>query len=141
MLLIKILNYIKRKIIGNKNFSALSIHTIKSMEPTLSAGGLSPVVLTGKLHVVRIPFPAQGHINPFMQLAKLLHSRGFHITFLNTEFNQQRLLRSNGSDSLNGCVASSLKQYQMACHLLIETLHKIFDYCVNLLGKIVWVLC
>ncbi|XP_068643176.1 7-deoxyloganetin glucosyltransferase-like [Aristolochia californica] len=48
----------------------------------------------GKPHAVCVPFPSQGHINPMMQLAKLLHSRGFHITFVNTEFNQRRLLRS-----------------------------------------------
>ncbi|MFQ6657763.1 hypothetical protein Gotur_027304 [Gossypium turneri] len=27
-----------------------------------------------KSHAVCLPFPAQGHINPMMQLAKLLHS-------------------------------------------------------------------
>ncbi|MFS7941019.1 putative trans-zeatin O-beta-D-glucosyltransferase [Helianthus anomalus] len=28
-------------------------------------------------HVVCIPFPAQGHINPMLKLAKILHSKGF----------------------------------------------------------------
>jgi hypothetical protein len=37
-----------------------------------------------------------------LQLAKLLHARGFHVTFVNTEFNHRRLLRSRGSDALNG---------------------------------------
>ncbi|XP_060673497.1 7-deoxyloganetin glucosyltransferase-like [Ziziphus jujuba] len=55
-----------------------------------------------KPHAVCIPFPAQGHINPMLKLAKLLHQKGFHITFVNTEFNHRRLLRSRGSDSLNG---------------------------------------
>ncbi|PRQ48636.1 putative 7-deoxyloganetin glucosyltransferase [Rosa chinensis] len=55
-----------------------------------------------KLHAVCVPFPAQGHVNPLMQLAKLLHSRGFHITFVNTEFNHRRLIRSRGSDSIKG---------------------------------------
>ncbi|KAI3819847.1 hypothetical protein L1987_13699 [Smallanthus sonchifolius] len=54
-----------------------------------------------KPHAVCIPFPAQGHINPMLQLAKILHSKGFHITFVNTEFNHQRLLKSQGSDTLN----------------------------------------
>ncbi|XP_061375592.1 7-deoxyloganetin glucosyltransferase-like [Gastrolobium bilobum] len=56
---------------------------------------------TKKLHAVCIPFPAQGHINPMLKLAKLLHFRGFHITFVNTEYNHKRLLKSRGSDSLN----------------------------------------
>ncbi|RWR87788.1 UDP-glycosyltransferase 85A2-like protein [Cinnamomum micranthum f. kanehirae] len=53
-----------------------------------------------KPHVVCIPAPAQGHIHPMMQLAKLLHSRGFLITFVNTDFCHRHLLRSRGADSL-----------------------------------------
>ncbi|KAF3439265.1 hypothetical protein FNV43_RR17541 [Rhamnella rubrinervis] len=60
-----------------------------------SAGGKKP-------HAVLVPFPAQGHVNPVMQLAKLLHSKGFHITFVNTEFNHNRLIRSKGPDFLKG---------------------------------------
>ncbi|XP_059636734.1 7-deoxyloganetin glucosyltransferase-like [Cornus florida] len=52
-------------------------------------------------HAVCIPYPAQGNINPMLKLAKLLHSKGFHITFVNTEFNHKRLLKSRGPDSLN----------------------------------------
>ncbi|XP_058086883.1 7-deoxyloganetin glucosyltransferase-like [Magnolia sinica] len=55
-----------------------------------------------KPHLVCIPYPAQGHITPMLQLAKLLHFRGFYITFVNTEFNQQRLVRSCGPDSIKG---------------------------------------
>jgi hypothetical protein len=46
------------------------------------------------------PFPAQGHIQALMQLAKVLYARGFYITFVNTEYIQQRLLRSGSVDSL-----------------------------------------
>ncbi|KAJ0571715.1 putative 7-deoxyloganetin glucosyltransferase [Helianthus annuus] len=52
-------------------------------------------------HVVCIPFPAQGHINPMLKLAKILHSKGFFITFVNTEFSHQRLLRTLGSAVLH----------------------------------------
>uniref|UniRef100_A0A7N1A3X6 Glycosyltransferase n=1 Tax=Kalanchoe fedtschenkoi TaxID=63787 RepID=A0A7N1A3X6_KALFE len=55
-----------------------------------------------KPHAVLVPYPAQGHINPFMQLAKLLHSKGFHITFVNNEYNHRRLIRSNGVDFVEG---------------------------------------
>ena len=57
---------------------------------------------TDKPHAVCIPYPAQGHINPMLSLAKLLHHTGFHITFVNTEYNHRRLLRSRGPDSLDG---------------------------------------
>nr|QEA68978.1 UGT85K22 [Panax ginseng] len=55
-----------------------------------------------KPHAICVTFPAQGHVIPMMQLAKLLHSRGFYITFVNTEFNHRRLLRSKGSEWVNG---------------------------------------
>lgn len=37
-----------------------------------------------------------------LKLAKLLHNRGFYITFVNTEFNHRRLLKSRGPRSLDG---------------------------------------
>ncbi|KAL5705209.1 7-deoxyloganetin glucosyltransferase [Ranunculus cassubicifolius] len=55
-----------------------------------------------KPHAVCIPYPAQGHVHPMLKLAKLLHHRGFHITFVNTEYNHKRLLKSRGPNSLNG---------------------------------------
>ncbi|KAF6170328.1 hypothetical protein GIB67_043018 [Kingdonia uniflora] len=58
--------------------------------------------ILNKPHAVCIPYPAQGHINPMLNLAKLLHQKGFHITFVNTEFNHQRLLKSRGPDSVKG---------------------------------------
>ncbi|KAK3423555.1 hypothetical protein EUGRSUZ_F00342 [Eucalyptus grandis] len=48
-----------------------------------------------KPHAVCIPYPTQGHINPMLNLAKLLHHRGFHVTFVNTEYN-------HGPSSLDG---------------------------------------
>ncbi|VAH31408.1 unnamed protein product [Triticum turgidum subsp. durum] len=56
-------------------------------------------------HAVMIPYPAQGHITPMLKLAKLLHTRGFHVTFVNNEFNHRRLLRSQGADALHGLPA------------------------------------
>ncbi|KAL9681780.1 hypothetical protein QQ045_013568 [Rhodiola kirilowii] len=56
----------------------------------------------GKPHAVCIPYPAQGHINPMLKLAKLLHHSGFHITFVHTAYNHNRLLKTNGPDSLDG---------------------------------------
>ncbi|CAL1382359.1 unnamed protein product [Linum trigynum] len=53
-------------------------------------------------HAVCIPYPAQSHVKAFVKLAKLLHSRGFHITFVNTEFNHNRFLSSRGPHALDG---------------------------------------
>ncbi|WCJ31911.1 UDP-Glycosyltransferase superfamily protein [Euphorbia peplus] len=58
--------------------------------------------ISKKPHAVCVPYPAQGHVTPMLQLAKLLHSRGFHITYVNTEFNHQRRIRAKGPDSVKG---------------------------------------
>nr|AYC63482.1 UDP-glycosyltransferase [Scoparia dulcis] len=55
-----------------------------------------------KPHLVFVPYPAQGHITPMIKLAKLLHQKGFFITFVNTEFNHRRLLKSLGPSALDG---------------------------------------
>uniref|UniRef100_A0A2N9HGL3 Glycosyltransferase N-terminal domain-containing protein n=1 Tax=Fagus sylvatica TaxID=28930 RepID=A0A2N9HGL3_FAGSY len=55
-----------------------------------------------KPHAVCIPLPAQGHINPMLKFAKLLHYKGFHITFVHTDFNYHRLVKSRALDSLKG---------------------------------------
>ncbi|KAJ0829185.1 putative 7-deoxyloganetin glucosyltransferase [Helianthus annuus] len=55
-----------------------------------------------KPHALCIPVPVQGHISPMLKLAKILHSQGFLITFVNTEFNHQRLLRSQGPQAVRG---------------------------------------
>ncbi|XP_074263060.1 7-deoxyloganetin glucosyltransferase-like [Silene latifolia] len=55
-----------------------------------------------KPHAICIPCPGQGHIIPMLKLAKILHSRGFHITFVNSEYNRNRFLRSNGPNALDG---------------------------------------
>ncbi|KAH9619378.1 hypothetical protein KSS87_019890 [Heliosperma pusillum] len=57
---------------------------------------------TRKLHALCVPFPAQGHITPMLQLAKILNSKGFHITFFHTEHNYRCLLKSKGPNSLDG---------------------------------------
>ncbi|XP_052151563.1 7-deoxyloganetin glucosyltransferase-like [Oryza glaberrima] len=53
-------------------------------------------------HAVMVPYPAQGHVTPMLKLAVLLHARGFHVTFVNNEFNHRRLLRARGAGALDG---------------------------------------
>ncbi|KAL0919208.1 hypothetical protein M5K25_011291 [Dendrobium thyrsiflorum] len=42
-------------------------------------------------HALILPFPAQGHIIPLMELSYCLIERGFHVTFINTQFNHERI--------------------------------------------------
>ncbi|PKU84724.1 7-deoxyloganetin glucosyltransferase-like [Dendrobium catenatum] len=59
-------------------------------------------VAAEKHHAVCVPYPAQGHMNPVLKLAKVLHARGFYITFVLTEFNYRRLVRSQGAEAVRG---------------------------------------
>lgn len=41
-----------------------------------------------------IPFPAQGHVIPLMEISQCLAKLGFHVTFVNTEFDHRRVLNA-----------------------------------------------
>ncbi|KAL2504981.1 UDP-glycosyltransferase 83A1 [Abeliophyllum distichum] len=47
-----------------------------------------------KPHVLLIPFPAQGHVIPLMELALNLAKHGFKVTFVNTEFIHERVINA-----------------------------------------------
>lgn len=53
-------------------------------------------------HAVLIPQPAQGHVTPMLHLAKALHAKGFHITYVNSEYNHRRFVRSRGAGAVAG---------------------------------------
>ncbi|KAJ8759703.1 hypothetical protein K2173_009804 [Erythroxylum novogranatense] len=55
-----------------------------------------------KPHAVFIPVPAQSHIKAMLKLAKVLHHKGIHITFVHFEINYRCLLESRGPDSMEG---------------------------------------
>ncbi|XP_058070362.1 UDP-glycosyltransferase 83A1-like [Magnolia sinica] len=49
----------------------------------------------GKPHAVVIPYPAQGHVIPLMELSYCLVGHGFKITFVNTDFNHLRIMAAS----------------------------------------------
>jgi hypothetical protein len=53
-------------------------------------------------HAVVVPHPSSGNINPALQLAKLLHSHGLYITFVNTEDKHRRVQVTEGAAALLG---------------------------------------
>ena len=55
-----------------------------------------------KPRAICIPYPVQSHISAMLKLAKLLHLKGFHITFVHTEYNYNRILKARGPKSLIG---------------------------------------
>ncbi|KAF5183523.1 Udp-glycosyltransferase 83a1 [Thalictrum thalictroides] len=59
------------------------------------------MTIMARPHLLVIPYPAQGHVMPLMELSHNLVDRGFKITFVNTEFNHKRViaaLSNNNAD-------------------------------------------
>lgn len=50
----------------------------------------------GNPHVLVIPYPAQGHVIPIMELSQCLVQHGFRITFVNTEFIHEQVSNALG---------------------------------------------
>ena len=56
----------------------------------------------GNPRIVVIPYPAQGHVIPFMELSQCIAKQGFKITFVNTEYNHKRVLKALGENNYLG---------------------------------------
>ncbi|PKA55929.1 UDP-glycosyltransferase 83A1 [Apostasia shenzhenica] len=52
-------------------------------------------------HALVIPYPAQGHVIPLMELSFFLLRKGFKVSFLNTEFNHHRILSAMADEAKN----------------------------------------
>jgi len=65
------------------------------------------VLRYSNLHVLVVPYPSQGHINPMLQFAKRLASKNLQVTFVTTEENRERMLQAQ--DPVTGESNSSLK--------------------------------
>ncbi|GJU11448.1 hypothetical protein Tco_1133844 [Tanacetum coccineum] len=73
------------------------------------------------------------NIHTMMKLSKLLHIKGFHISFVNTHFNHNRLLRSRGTSSLDGL--SDFRFYSIQDGLppsQAEATQSVTDHCESL---------
>ncbi|XP_076913366.1 UDP-glycosyltransferase 85C1-like [Bidens hawaiensis] len=56
-----------------------------------------PIIDQKKPHVLFVPYPAQSHIKCMLKLARLLNHKGLSVTFINTQTNQKRLVKSGGT--------------------------------------------
>uniref|UniRef100_J3LSZ4 Glycosyltransferase n=1 Tax=Oryza brachyantha TaxID=4533 RepID=J3LSZ4_ORYBR len=50
-------------------------------------------------HVMVLPFPAQGHVMPLMELSHRLVDLGFEVDFVHTDFNRDRVLRAMADET------------------------------------------
>ncbi|KAJ8506752.1 hypothetical protein OPV22_007638 [Ensete ventricosum] len=55
--------------------------------------------MSSRPHAIVVPFPAQGHVIPFHSLSHSLVEQGFRITFVNTEFNADRVVAASPDKS------------------------------------------
>ncbi|GKV08839.1 hypothetical protein SLEP1_g20415 [Rubroshorea leprosula] len=61
--------------------------------------GLRPHInRMGNPHILVVPYPAQGHVIPLMELSQILVKHGIKITFVNTEFNHERIMNALGKE-------------------------------------------
>ncbi|KAI9082476.1 hypothetical protein K1719_035619 [Acacia pycnantha] len=47
-----------------------------------------------RAHVLALPYPAQGHVKPLMQLSCELVKHGIKVTFVNTDFNHKKIMKA-----------------------------------------------
>ncbi|KAK1643955.1 hypothetical protein QYE76_061760 [Lolium multiflorum] len=50
-------------------------------------------------HVMVLPFPAQGHVMPLMELSHRLVDHGLEVDFVNTDFNHDRVLNAMAAET------------------------------------------
>ncbi|KAK7273331.1 hypothetical protein RIF29_14380 [Crotalaria pallida] len=49
-----------------------------------------------KIHILVVPYPAQGHVIPFMELSHELIKHGIKVTFVNTDFTHNQIMNAVG---------------------------------------------
>lgn len=45
-------------------------------------------------HILAVPYPAQGHVIPMLELSQCLVKHGFRVTFVNTEHTHNRIMKN-----------------------------------------------
>ncbi|KAK4839624.1 hypothetical protein QYF36_023435 [Acer negundo] len=91
--------------------------------------------------VILFPFPLQGHINPMLQLASILYSRGFSITIIHTKFNSPNSSNyphfnfSSFQDGLSEIEASTVDVVSLTSLLKIKYLVPFQDCLVKVLSN------
>lgn len=78
--------------------------------------------------VILFPLPLQGHINPMLQLASILYSKGFSITIIHTNFNSPN--PSNYPHFSFNSISESLWESEVSIEDTISLLTVLNDKCV-----------
>ncbi|KAK7340616.1 hypothetical protein VNO77_21324 [Canavalia gladiata] len=65
-------------------------------------GNITSRIAMSKAHVLAIPYPAQGHVIPLMELSHELVKHGIKITFVNTDFTHNQIMKALGEKDIEG---------------------------------------
>ncbi|CAN6292580.1 unnamed protein product [Urochloa humidicola] len=58
--------------------------------------------------VLMLPFPAQGHVTPLMELSHRLAGHGIEVYFVNTEFNHARIIKAMEGGDQTGAIPAGI---------------------------------
>ncbi|KAH7537268.1 hypothetical protein FEM48_Zijuj03G0074800 [Ziziphus jujuba var. spinosa] len=91
--------------------------------------------------IILFPLPLQGHLNPMLQLANLLYSKGFSITIVHTQFNSPNPANHPNftfhaiADGLKGSQASTQDSMVLVSLLNINCFTPFHDWLSELLSS------
>ncbi|XP_073127626.1 UDP-glycosyltransferase 76B1-like [Henckelia pumila] len=79
--------------------------------------------------IILFPMPFQGHMNPMMQLANILHSKGFTISILHHPYNSPH--SSNYPHLAFHLIPDGLSEDQVSIHDIPRVLHLLNTECIG----------
>ncbi|XP_075484743.1 UDP-glycosyltransferase 76B1-like [Primulina tabacum] len=79
--------------------------------------------------IILFPLPFQGHINPMIQLANILHSRGFTISIIHTQFHSPDPLKY--PHFTFHLIPDGLTEDQASVHEILHVLHLLNTDCIG----------
>ncbi|XP_073128146.1 UDP-glycosyltransferase 76B1-like [Henckelia pumila] len=83
--------------------------------------------------VILFPLPFQGHINPMIQLANILHSKGFTISIIHTRYNSPD--PSNYPHFKFHLLPDQVSEDEASKHDILRVLHLLNTHCIPLLRE------
>ncbi|XP_073306078.1 UDP-glycosyltransferase 76B1-like [Primulina huaijiensis] len=88
---------------------------------------------TKTCRIILFPLPFQGHINPMIQLADILHSKGFTISIIHTQFNSPD--PSKYPHFMFHLIPDGVSEDQASKHDILRVLHILNTDCIPLFSE------
>ncbi|TVT97469.1 hypothetical protein EJB05_57291, partial [Eragrostis curvula] len=92
----------RRVAVYQSNANTQAEHSLQSMAATTAAAA------PPRPRVMVLPFPAQGHVMPLMELAHRLVEHGIEVDFVNTDFNHDRVVKALAAGEAGAAVPAGI---------------------------------